>query len=90
MPCYSLNMSTHSNCLATFIFAQLFTVRNKTLGWVRDSGKRNVENTETKKGCNYRQQVRSCDRLLAIATVKLKMFSAVIFQNVRRYSYIDH
>jgi hypothetical protein len=26
---------------------------NRTLGRVRDSGKRNMENTEMEKGCNY-------------------------------------
>jgi hypothetical protein len=47
---------------------------NKMLGRVQESGKRNMENIETEKRCNYRQKVGSCDRLLAMAAVKLEMF----------------
>jgi hypothetical protein len=31
------------------------------------------ENTEMEKGCNYRQQLRSFDCLLAVAAVELEM-----------------
>jgi hypothetical protein len=37
-----------------------------------------MENTEMEKGCNYWQEVGSCDRLVALqAAVKLKMFEPI-------------
>jgi hypothetical protein len=32
-----------------------------------------MEDIDMEKGCNYRQQVGSCDRLLAMAAVKLNV-----------------
>jgi hypothetical protein len=60
------------HCLIVEIF--LCDIKTKRSDEPDIAGNATWENAEMEKGFNYRQQVGTCDRLLAMAAVKLRMF----------------